>query len=122
MTLLVSSHILAELDAYCTDMLVLRQGKIVEQVTVKNQTRHQTFQLILAWPQQNLEVLLKQLSDVSILKITDNRQALLQLSAEPPQQHAVLKAILALDLPVCEFAPIANNLQDAYLQTIRQKS
>ncbi|MDD1606888.1 MAG: ABC transporter ATP-binding protein, partial [Methylococcaceae bacterium] len=34
MTLLVSSHILAELEAYSTDMLVLRQGRIIEQVAI----------------------------------------------------------------------------------------
>src|SRR5512133_3865132 len=34
MTLLVSSHILAELDAYSTDMLVLRDGRIVSHEPV----------------------------------------------------------------------------------------
>lgn len=37
MTLLVSSHILAELDSYCTRMLVLREGLLVEDAAVQTQ-------------------------------------------------------------------------------------
>ncbi|MGD0961180.1 MAG: ABC transporter ATP-binding protein, partial [Methylomonas sp.] len=50
MTLLVSSHILAELEAYCTDMLVLRQGRLVEKVAVKARNRQPIYKLLLAWP------------------------------------------------------------------------
>lgn len=122
MTLLVSSHILAELEAYCTDMLVLRQGRIVEHVTVKSQAQSKPYKLVLAQPIEHLADLLKILPDVNILSIEDNRQALLQIPDDTQQQHAVLKALMALELPVCEFAPASSNLQDAYLQTIKHSS
>jgi len=122
MTLLVSSHILAELDAYCTDMLVLRNGRIVEQVNVRTQhNQQQTYKLVLAWPVADLATVLLAIPDIGILKIEDNQQALLQIPINPKLQHAVLKTLLALDLPICEFAPPAGNLQDAYLQTIKPK-
>lgn len=120
MTLLVSSHILAELEAYCSDMLVLRKGRLVEQVTVKQTQQHKPFKLLLARPVQNLAGLLKQIPDIELLKTEHDNLALIQLSADTEQQHAVLKALLELNLPVCEFAPAASNLQDAYLQTIKQ--
>jgi ABC-2 type transport system ATP-binding protein len=122
MTLLVSSHILAELEAYCTDMLVLRQGRIVEQVAVKSHTQSKPYKLVLALPIQNLAAVLQTLTGVTVLKTEDDRQALLQIPDDQAQQHAALKALLALELPVCEFAPAASNLQDAYLQTIRHTS
>lgn len=122
MTLLVSSHILAELEAYCTHMLVLRQGRIVEQVAVKSSTLIKPFKLLLAHPVPNMINILQQLDAITVVKIEENRLALLQVPDDVQLQHAILKALLALDLPVCEFAPAASNLQDAYLQTIRQST
>lgn len=122
MTLLVSSHILAELEAYCTDMLVLRQGRIVEQVAIKSSTQHKPFKLLLAHPVANLAGVLQQLSQISLIKTEQDSLALVQIPDDVQQQYETLKALLALGLPVCEFAPAASNLQDAYLQTIRQPS
>ena len=117
MTLVVSSHIL---ESYCTDMLVLRQGRIVEQVNLKHASQSKVYKLLLAWPVENLSAILQNLNLVNISKTESNRQALLQLPGEAQQQHHILKALLAQDLPVCEFAPAVGNLQDAYLQTVRQ--
>lgn len=122
MTLLVSSHILAELEAYCTGMLVLRQGRIVEQVAIKTETQGKPYKLVLARPVDNLATLLQTLVGVDVLNIEDNRQALLQIPGDGEHQHTVLKALLALELPVSEFAPATSNLQEAYLQTIRHSS
>ncbi|AEG00942.1 ABC transporter ATP-binding protein [Methylomonas methanica] len=121
MTLLVSSHILAELEAYCTDMLVLRKGRLVEQVAVKQTQQHQSFKLLLAQAVPNLADILTRLPEIELLKAEHDRVAVIQLSADTQEQHAVLKALLELNLPVCEFAPATRNLQDAYLQTIRQR-
>ena len=122
MTLLVSSHILAELEAYCTDMLVLRQGRIVEQVAVKSPNLNKTFRLQLAYPVENLKQQLQQIAKISVINTENNNLALLQVPDEATQRHEILAALMALNLPVCEFAPTSSNLQDAYLQTIRQSS
>lgn len=122
MTLLVSSHILAELEAYCTDMLMLRQGRIVEQITVKSASSHRDFKLSLAHPIEHLDRLLQQIDGIEVVKTEQDKQAFLQITDDPQQQHAVLRNLLAQGLPVCEFAPASRNLQDTYLQTIRQMS
>jgi ABC-2 type transport system ATP-binding protein len=122
MTLLVSSHILAELEAYCTEMLVMRKGQIVEQVGVKNSTINKPFKLLLADAVDNLADLLQSLPDIIVLNIEHNKLALLQIADDSQLQHATLKALLALNLPVCEFAPVTSYLQDTYLQTIRHSS
>jgi ABC-2 type transport system ATP-binding protein len=119
MTLLVSSHILAELEAYCTDMLVLRRGRIVEQVAVKIRSRAKPFKLVLSAPAANLSAVLQGVAGIEVLKVEEERQAMLQIGGDAQAQHAVLKNLLALGLPVCEFAPAATHLQDAYLETVR---
>ncbi|MDD1611448.1 MAG: ATP-binding cassette domain-containing protein [Methylococcaceae bacterium] len=121
MTLLVSSHILAELEAYSTDMLVLRQGRIIEQVAIKTHSHAQDFKLTLATPVANLAALLQSIDKLIVLKTEHDQSALLQIQGDSLQQHELLKNLLARNLPVCEFAKISNNLQDAYLETIRQR-
>lgn len=38
-TMLVSSHILSELEDYCTDMIILRDGKIVKQCAIDESSK-----------------------------------------------------------------------------------
>lgn len=122
MTLLVSSHILAELEAYSTDMLVLRQGKIIEQLTIKTATHSQDFKLLLANPVEQLATLLSTIANIRVLKIDHNQQVLLQVQGDSQQQYSVLKQLIDHKLPICEFAKVTSNLQEAYLETMRQRA
>lgn len=121
MTLLVSSHILAELEAYCSDMLVLRGGKIVEQVTIKTRSLNKPYKLTLATAVNQLAEKLQHIPGITLLKTENDQQAWLAIDGDAQQQHQILQQLLALNLPVCEFAPAASHLQDAYLDTIRQR-
>ncbi len=121
MTILVSSHILAELEAYCSDLLVLRQGCIVEHTAIKTTSQTKPFKLVLASAVEQLEQLLQSVANIEILSIENQRQALLHIPPDAQQQHQVLQDLMALQLPVCEFAPATSNLQDAYLQTVRNQ-
>jgi len=122
MTLLVSSHILAELEAYCTDMVVLRRGRIIEQIAVSSPNINQTYKLVLATPFEELATVLQQLDDIKVIKIEQNIQAWLDLPSDTQRQHQILQALLSKGLSVCEFGPSSHNLQDTYLQSIRQSS
>lgn len=124
MTLLVSSHILAELEAYSTDMLVLREGKIIEQVAIKTTTHAHTqdFKLTLATPVDNLAAVLQAIDTLTVLKTEGNQAAWLQIQGDSVQHHQLLTTLLSHNLPVCEFAKITSNLQDAYLDTIRHRA
>lgn len=120
MTLIVSSHILAELEAYSSDMLIIREGKIVEQISIEkhNQSPRKPFKLTLTEPVANLaEILAKfhALTNVAINKT----EVFFQLEGEASTQHQVLKQLLEQNLPVCEFSPQATNFQDVYLSTLK---
>lgn len=120
MTLIVSSHILAELEAYSSDMLIIRDGKIVEQISIQqhNAGPRKPFKLTLAEPVKNLTEILAaitQLSDISV----DKEQAFFHLDGNAANQHQVLKQLLEQNLSVCEFSPLATNFQDVYLSTLK---
>ncbi len=65
MTLLVSSHILAELGAYATDMLVIRGGRIIEQRTLNdNAPRSRQIVIDLADPYASIDAILENCAEV----------------------------------------------------------
>ena len=122
MTLLVSSHILAELEAYCSGMLVLNQGRIVEQVAIRNTNASEVYKLSLAEPFEQLDPTLQQIEGIKVLKTEQNKLAWIEVPNDPLQQHQILRVIMAKGFLICEFGPARLDLQEAYLQTVRQSS
>ena len=120
MTIIVSSHILAELEAYSSDMLILREGQMVEHVAIKKKAEHKKlFQLVLTQADIRLEGVLSNIDNLSHTKI-NAEQATFEFKGDANSQHELLKMLLEHKLPVCEFGPVNINLQDAYLSTVKQ--
>ncbi|NOQ36571.1 MAG: AAA family ATPase, partial [Methylococcaceae bacterium] len=120
MTLIVSSHILAELEAYSSDMLILREGQIIEHVAVKQKVEQlKVFKLVLTKPVDELEKILRNIESISQLKI-NREQAIFEFNGDESVQHELLKTLLQHNLPVCEFSHVTTNLQDAYLSTVKK--
>ena len=119
-TIIVSSHILAELEAYSSDMLILREGQIVEHVAIKKKAEHKKlFKLILAQTDIRLEGVLSNIENLSHTKV-NAEQATFEFEGDANSQHELLKTLLEHKLPVCEFGPVNINLQDAYLSTVKK--
>ena len=122
-TSLVSSHILAELEEYCTSMLVLRDGHIKQHVSL--QAHQQTQQALLAimfaaplTPAQEIAV-----AAAAGQKITINAKKMvahISVVHDPAGQHALLKSLLVQDIPVCGFALEEASLQSLYLETAKR--
>jgi ABC-2 type transport system ATP-binding protein len=119
MTLVVSSHILAELDEYSTDMLVLRNGRLLSHETVrKHNVLSGVLRLSVAKPVDNLDVLLAGMPGVSDVRI-DGLAAIFSFSSEAADQHRLLQNIINQGIPVHAFGEVSQNLQQAYLESVR---
>lgn len=116
MTLIVSSHILAELEDYCTAMLVIREGRISEHVRlVDHQDRADTHititltrpdpaaaTLVAGWPGMR---------DVTAAdRIITGRHA-----GNDAERQALLAHLVNNGMPVCGFASERQSLQAAYM-------
>lgn len=125
MTLLVSSHILAELDAYSTDMLVLRDGRIVSHEAVRGPAAAPAptvrVALTLAGPVEGLAALLAGIEGVSGVRLTADG-ATFSAPAEGAEQARILRALVAREVPLQAFAPERRSMQDAYLATVAEPS
>jgi ABC-2 type transport system ATP-binding protein len=118
-TLVVSSHILAELDEYSTHMLVLRAGRIIENRPLQGRSiavRHFRLELAMAVP--GLRARLAALDGASVVE-SDERSAVIEVPADAARQAQLLARMVAGGLPVCAFSELREDLQVSYLRTVQ---
>jgi ABC-2 type transport system ATP-binding protein len=122
MTILVSSHILAELDEYSTHMLVLRAGKVIEHRPLTTTTpREQRVRVELAVPTPGWPARANALTEARVIE-ADDRAGTLLLSSDTTVQAAVLRLLVQAGLPIASFHAERENLQDSYLRTVHQET
>ena len=119
MTLLVSSHILAELGAYATDMLVIRGGRIIEQRTLKD-TAPLTREIVmeLADTDGAVNAVFDAFDNVSNIR-RDGRRIRCALNGDDDAQHRLLRALIEADIAVVSFATLERDLQQSYLESMQ---
>ena len=120
-TLLVSSHILAELDEYSTHMLVLRAGRIIENRALHESNRpRRRIRIELTGPAAGLRAQLASSGGVVIVE-ADERGALIEFTGGPVEQAGLLSSLVAAGLPVTSFGELREDLQASYLRTVRER-
>ena len=124
MTILVSSHILAELEDYCTDMLMLRDGRVagsgVVSAGIRSQDAAAATRARVAFA-QGYDDLAVRLSGLGFAVESAARdEAVLVLQPGPDAEAQALTTLVGAGLMVRAFAPIHTSLEQAYLQEARR--
>ena len=122
MTLVVSSHILAELRDYCSDLMILEGGRLVHHGRVGAEDGGGTqvaVVLELAESEPRLAALLAEIEGVTPLSV-QTRSARLLVPEAPVERQAVLERLSAAGLAICGFSIERADLQDAYLAHVRE--
>lgn len=119
MTIVVSSHILAELADYSTHMLVLREGVVRSHQALGNyrQTPSQQMQLLLCRPMPEAIAILTAQSGVSNIS-HGGLNIQFAFSGNVADQAQLLATLITAGLPIAEYAAIKSNLQDLYLADV----
>ena len=116
-TLLVSSHILAELDQYANHLIVLKDGKLVEtDFSIDTAAQKDSTYFIEAVNAS----LLSNLSEPTLFNFIANEgeTVIFSIAAGTPP-HAALQYFLQQGIQVRAFGKHSVNIQDAYLKTIK---
>lgn len=120
MTLIVSSHILSELDEYCTHLLALRGGRIESHAPLlpahASQPALQLFALELAHPATPAQWQ-EWFVDLRIHSAAPGQPVVLWLPAAAPQRAALLAQWVGQGVPVASLAPQRESLQQRYRRT-----
>lgn len=116
-TILVSSHILSELDDYSDRVAVMKAGKVVRVEALGGEAAEATeiVTVLLATPDANLHARLSAAAprDVSVVA-AGSETGQLRVPSSPTAKAATLAALVAAGLPVIEFASRKRRLADAY--------
>ncbi len=123
--LIVSSHILADMNEYCTHIGIMSAGRMVSYGTVEQIARtsvngRRRYALHVAGDGIELARNEAQAAGADGFTMEDHR---LSFDFESHPQHAarLLASLIARGVPVASFAPVASGLEQAYLQAkIRQ--
>jgi ABC-2 type transport system ATP-binding protein len=123
MTLIVSSHILAELDQYATNMLVIRNSKILDHSPINTKddadgTTILVFNISEYIP--DIEHKIKEFDSVMDI-LTESNKITVKLTDSPSVKQDFLKHLVNLDIPVTDFQEEKQNIQEQYLHTINRK-
>ncbi|HEY5720669.1 MAG TPA: ABC transporter ATP-binding protein [Gammaproteobacteria bacterium] len=118
MTLLVSSHILAELEQYADGMLILRDGRVLDQRDLGRQAPLRRLELRLATPAEKLDEVLAAQPGVGALQV-GAQHAEFTFEGDAAAQHALLARLLEAGFQVCALAEQRASLQEAYLAQVR---
>ena len=119
MTLVVSSHILAELDEYSTHMLVLRAGKIIEHRALDDAPADgRRVRVTLAGAHAGWHAGLAAIAGIRVIEAGDSG-ALLAISGGESEQARVLRELVVSGVAVAGFAEETENLHASYLRTVR---
>ena len=111
MTIVVSSHILAELEDYSDRMVIVNHGRIAggDSIVLKGGTR---LRIRLAAPRENLkDFLIRQGAKVVE---ASGEQALVSLEGDAPERAALLAALVQSGFAVTEFAEDTRGLEEVY--------
>ena len=127
MTILVSSHILAELEDYCTEMLMLRDGRVAGGGVVQAGARSSgaasadglsRVRVGFAEPPADLAARLAALD----LRVESGAgdEAVLALEPGPQAEALTLSRLVAAGLMVRSFTPVRATLEAAYIEETRR--
>lgn len=119
MTLVVSSHILSELEDYCTNMTIVREGKIIEhKILQEHEIETVTMLIRTATESAELITLLNGMEDVNNVSCQGN-DIRFEFSADRHKQQQLLKSLVEKGMPVCSFTAEIQNMQDVYLSRMK---
>jgi ABC-2 type transport system ATP-binding protein len=120
MTIMVSSHILSELEDYSTHMLIIRQGRLADQRALGATSTGGAVMLRLAVADARMESVLKSETAVSGL-IVEGLTARFHFAGDDLARALLLHRVIEAGLPVTDFAIERERLQETYLSHLGEQ-
>ncbi len=120
MTLVVSSHILAELEDYSTHMMIMHEGRITEHSAIGDMAETaMRMRVVLAAPHDGLQAALEGRPGLSTVTV-DERGASFAFTGDDAARANLLRALVEAGVPVAAFHPEQRSMQDVYLERLRR--
>jgi len=126
MTILISSHVLSDLEELCTSVGIMELGYLVESSSLKNLYHRLSQQQIHIATLGDLEALqakLKQCSHVENLTVLPGTQSIcVHFSGSTEDSAELLRSLIHANIPLTEFHRTQENLETIFLKLGHQQS
>ncbi|MDE2182501.1 MAG: ABC transporter ATP-binding protein [Alphaproteobacteria bacterium] len=120
MTLVVSSHILAELEDYCSEMIIIEDGLIVGGQAIKvRDVERPRYMLEIATARSDLREFLSGKGGVNVIE-ADQHHALFTYTRNAVARFRLIRDLLGAGFELSSFGESSKALEDAYFSRIRQ--
>jgi ABC-2 type transport system ATP-binding protein len=119
MTILVSSHIISELEEYCQDMILLREGKLIEHCKKDNFAKTHNNEIkvrisLLENSQKYLDQIIA-FDTVNEVQILEN-EIEFNFNGNEIDLNLLLKKFILSNIPIFNFTSNKQGLKDIYLK------
>jgi ABC-2 type transport system ATP-binding protein len=122
MTLVVSSHILAELEDYCSEMIIIEAGLIVGGQAIKvRDVERPRYMLEIATARSDLREFLSGRAGVDVIE-ADQHHALITHTKNAAARAKLIRDLLAAGFEVSSFGESTKALEEAYFKQVGQGS
>jgi len=117
--LLVSSHILSDMEDYCTHIAIMGHGVILRFGSVREVADHAQdrcrYIVYLSQTPPETDGILTSLEGLRGLRRSDHKVEF-EYDVDQQRSHTLLREMIERGLQVCSFSPVAPDLEDAYLR------
>jgi ABC-2 type transport system ATP-binding protein len=118
-TLIVSSHILAELEDYSTEMIIMDGGRVKSQRSVEEGAGATVYTIDLASPNDGLAAWLNNRDGLTVHQADDAR-AMVSMEGDASVRSQLLKDLLGAGFEVAGISETKRSLADAYFEEVSQ--
>jgi ABC-2 type transport system ATP-binding protein len=120
MTLVVSSHILAELEDYCSEMIIIENGEVAggKAIKVKDVDRPR-YMVEIATARADLREFLEARPGVDVIE-ADDYHALITHTRSASSRAKLIRDLLAAGFDVSAFGEATRALEDTYFSQVGQ--
>lgn len=118
MTLVVSSHILAELEDYCSEMIIIEGGRIAGGKAVKvRDVERPRYILEIATARSDLRDFLAARAGLDVIEV-DEHHALFTFTRNPQQRSKLIRDLVTAGFEVSSFGESTKALEDTYFAQV----
>ena len=117
-TVLLSSHLLGEVEQICDRVGVIRNGKLVAQGTV-GELRGQARLLVRADPMDRARQLVEEMNGVEQVQVSDGA---LVLATDAAQAGEITRELVTSGVVVSELRPVERSLEETFLELTGQEN
>jgi len=121
MTIVISSHILSDLEDFCTSIGIMELGQLVESAPLQDlYQRDRTEQQIIIALVGNVSELQQALQSASLVtecrKLTQPQQLCIHFSGTDRDAADLLRSLIEQGFLITEFSPVKASLEDVFLK------